>query len=251
MEKIAVVAVPFIRNFDQYLFMVETVQSLRRNRTEHTLDLIAIINQIEDNEQAQRWIESNFDYHEYNDQNIVARAWNRGIEVGFTRGATYCLVINLDMAFHPLFVQNLVECAKRYPDAIAWSGQSQKKLSTLESVPMDGDPDQGLEFCAFLVDQRLPKVVGPFDEIFRPAYHEDADMAYRVGLQGLTMLRTPAAPFFHFENITYQSAIMLQDELYIDKFKGAVDGTQKLYAEKWGGPPGNERFTVPYNKIAE
>lgn len=251
MEKIAVVAVPFIRNFDQYLFMVETLQSLRRNRTDHTLDLIAIINKIEDNQQAERWIESNFDYHEHNDQNIVARAWNKGIEIGFARGATYCLVINLDITFHSLFIHNLVECARSYPDAIAWSGQSRKKLSTLESDPLDGEPIEGLEFCAFMIDRRLPEVVGPFDEIFKPAYHEDADMAYRVGLQGLTMLRTPKAPFFHFENITYQSAIMLRDEEYIERFKSAVDGTQKLYEEKWGGPPGSEQFRVPYNKAAE
>jgi len=249
MAKVAVVTVPFIRNFDQYLFMVETVASLRRNRTEHELDLIAIVNRIEDNRQAESWIEKNFDYAEANDRNIVARAWNKGIKIGFSRGASYCLVINLDITFHSSFVQNLVSFAQAQPDAIAWSGESWNNLLTLESAPLVGEANKGLEFCAFLVDQRLPNLVGPFDEDFEPAYHEDADMAYRVSLKGLTMLRTPTAPFFHFENITYQSAIMQCDEPYIEKFKNSVEATRGLYERKWGGPPGQELFRIPYNGV--
>jgi GT2 family glycosyltransferase len=249
MAKVAVVTVPFIRNFDQYLFMVETVESLRRNSTEHELDLIAIVNKIESNQQAERWIEKNFDYTEVNDRNIVARAWNKGIETGFSRGASYCLVINLDITFHSLFVQNLISFAQAQPEAIAWSGQSWNNLLTLEAAPLVGEPINGIEFCAFLIDKRLREVVGLVDEIFEPAYHEDADMAYRVGLKGLTMLRTPSAPFFHFENITYQSAIMQCDEPYIEKFKNSVEGTRSLYERKWGGPPGQELFRVPYNRV--
>ncbi len=248
MTKISVVAVPFIRSIDEHIFMVETLASLRANNTLHELEFIAIVNKADGSDCSLTWIHENFDYVEINDENNLARAWNRGIRAAFAGGADYCLVINLDVVFHPQFIENLVAYATCNPEPVIWSGQAHPDQSSLKSASLEGEPRRGVDFCAFMVDRRLSQLVGPFDESFSPAYHEDADMVYRVALRNLTTASTPAATYFHFESVTLQCAIMANARNFTKAIFDGVKRTRKLYEQKWGGPPGEEKYRDPFNQ---
>lgn len=246
MAIIAVVAVPFIRSEDHVLFMESTMQSLRACRTTHTLDTIAIINQVNPATKARDWINRHFDYVEDNDVNILARAWNKGMMRGFERGADYCLIINLDLLFHPAHTENLIQFAVENPAAVIWSGETWPEEATLAQATLDGPPRDGMHGCAFLVDRRLLELVGPFDEGFDPAYFEDADIVYRAKLSHLPVRRTPAARFYHYENITLQTALLNREVPFVSSFRRAADRNAQRYIDKWGGMPGEEKFLTPF-----
>ena len=249
MAKIGVVAVPFIRSIDEHMFMIDTIASLQANQTEHELDLIAVVNKLDDGGLSLSWLNEHFHCVLLNDENNLAKAWNKGMQLAFSRGADYCLVINLDLIFHPKFIDNLVAHARCFPEAVMWSGRAHPTQATLDQAPLAADPRPGVEFCAFMVDQRLRELVGPFDETFRPAYHEDADMAYRIGLKNLATVSTSAATYFHFESVTLQCAMMANARDVTQSICVGVARTRKLYERKWGGPPGEERFRSPFNQI--
>ena len=250
MARIAVVAVPFIRSADAHLFMEGTMQSLARCRTSHTLDRIAIINDAGSDPRTRRWIETHFEYVEDNDSNILARAWNKGIRLGFARGADYCLVINLDLLFHPDYLDNLVAFAEREPDALIWSGREWEEEATLNRADLTGPAISGGDFSAFLVDRRLFDLVGCFDESFAPAYFEDEDMRRRVNLHGFQLRGTPAARLYHFGSVTITSAlasaIATGEIAQVRSFEVARRSAERHYIRKWGGLPGQETCAQPF-----
>jgi GT2 family glycosyltransferase len=248
MAKIAIVTVPYLKSTDHFYFAEGTINSLVANRTSHTLDLIAIVNANECGLEATTWLRKTFHYIEENDENCVARGWNKGLDRGFNRGADYCLVINLDLLFHPLYLENLLSFAESNRGAIMWSGELWTEEATLSSAPLSGEIAQGCHASAFLVDRRLTELVGPFDEGFKPAYFEDIDMFYRMKLAGCSGLRSASARFLHYENITIQSALIKKEILFVRDLRRAVDANEQRYTQKWGGPQGAERFTTPFNE---
>ena len=75
--RIAVIAVPFILSEYHFNVAARTVISLLAHRTDHTLDLIAIVNGIRTGQPHLDWFRNSFNVCEINDRNILARAWNQ------------------------------------------------------------------------------------------------------------------------------------------------------------------------------
>lgn len=246
MAKVAVVTVPYIRSFDHLVFAQETIASLLGNTTHHSLDLIAVANSLEEPTESRAWAKKTFHVLEENDENCLARGWNKGIRRGFDRGADFCLVINLDLLFHPCYLDNLIAFAEATPDAILWSGELWTEEATLVTAPLEPATVDRPHSSAFLIDRRLFELVGAFDEQFKPAYYEDSDMWYRIKLAGQRACRSAMARFFHYENVTLQSALVHKEVLFVKQLRGAVDENARRYTEKWGGLEGDERFTVPF-----
>ena len=248
MVKIAVVCVPYTPNRESFLLMEQTMSSLLRCKTSHTLDLIAIINKGSEDIEFKNWLTHTFNHYEYNNENSLALAWNKGIKLGFSRSADYCLVINLDLLFHESYIENLIAFAKSTPEAIMWSGCDWPDDETLQSADLSGEPSRDVPYSAFLIDKRLFEIVGEFDEIFKPAYHEDSDMNYRIRLKNHITLKSPSAACFHYATTTILSAAMNNDEEELRKIEAAVSFTNSLYLQKWGGSPGEEKYPYPYNR---
>lgn len=76
--------------------------------------------------------------------------------------------------------------------------------------------------------------VGWFDERFWPCYHADNDYDRRCQLAGVPIGQVPACNVEHLENSTLRAGYKMAD-------------TEPYYIEKWGGPPGQETFAVPFN----
>ncbi|MGE5533743.1 MAG: hypothetical protein ACM3UN_05285, partial [Bacillota bacterium] len=54
-------------------------------------------------------------------QQSVAKAWNKGIEVGNSLGCDYILVLNTDIVLKTNAIDRLVEFAQTHKDAILWT----------------------------------------------------------------------------------------------------------------------------------
>jgi GT2 family glycosyltransferase len=247
MNKIAIVAVPYILHQFHKIFMVQTVLSLLSMKHEYELDLIAIVNSFQGSEKDFEFITQSFDVVDVNDKNNLARAWNKGIKAAIERGADYVLVINLDLVFHSQFLNNLVEFAKFNPEAIMWSGHEWSDQENLELAPLSSEISDAAHAACFLIDKRLFEIVGDFDEQFEPAYHEDSDMLYRIKLKKLKTMSTKKALFYHLDRVTLKGAINNGDRDMLDTLRICMDLCMEKYAKKWGGLPGRERYKEPYD----
>lgn len=87
----------------------------------------------------------------------------------------------------------------------------------------------------FAVDERLPEVVGRFDERFTPYLFEDSDMFHRIKMAGYDW--STAVPVWHRgAGSTPTVDSVNQRNMYFEYNK-------KKYVEKWGGEPGFEKWS--------
>ncbi len=103
-------------------------------------------------------------------------------------------------------------------------------------------PEQ--DWSAFILPKATFDKVGKFDEKFFPAYYEDNDMERRIALAGMEVTKIP-----FLNPVIYRNSMTLERDpnlLEGYKKKNAQKNAQ-YYLEKWGGEPGKEVFTIPFN----
>ena len=98
-------------------------------------------------------------------------------------------------------------------------------------------------FGVYLLRRRVFDKIGMFDEAFSPAYFEDNDYAYRMKLAGIKTMTVPLAGMNHVGSATLKS--FSGDEM--KQHHASFEALRKLYVRKWGGQPGHEVFTAPYD----
>lgn len=249
MAKIAVVMVPFLFTKRHRDLADNCVRSVRSS---HEVETIAIVNGIR-SEQDLVWLQERFTYVECNDTNILARAWNKGIARGLERGADLVVVSNLDLQFHRLCLDNLLECSRACPDAVVWCPSAWRDPSTFGYAQLTPETTPGFLGACFAVNSRLFDAVGPFDEGFIPAYVEDADLVYRMSLSGVHSVTSRAALVLDAERGTIQGMFECETEdipaasAFLVELRGKITANDARYISKWGGKPGQEKFTVPFN----
>lgn len=172
----------------------------------------------------------------WNTNRGVAGGWNEGIKRGLNQDVL--IVTNDDVKFHPGTIETMAAAIGEY-DLV--SGEPYENLGSgfLEDQP---------EFCCFAINPvNFVDKFGWFDENFTPAYFEDNDMHYRIKLGGGKTARIHHARIDHKGSVT--------------QFKGSTDPdtpdrvvsheqfrlNRGYYVTKWGGEPGDEKYTTPYN----
>lgn len=150
-------------------------------------------------------------------QNIgVAASWNKLCGVIFSAGHTYSLILNDD-----------IYLGKRTLDI-------KDMLKTFQAKLFTGMKD----FSAFVLPKTTFDWIGPFDEGFF-CYYEDADYMYRLKLKGYKPMRTSTlSPAVYRDNSTGDRNPAVH--------KWSLQSKQR-YLQKWGGMPGQEKFTYPFN----
>ena len=150
----------------------------------------------------------------------VARAWNDAVRLA---GADV-IISNDDVVFAKDTIAALLEMAGGSPRAGI--------VSTLT----------GLRFCLFWLRWAAYQDTGAFDERFTPAYFEDNDYHWRLTLKGWE------SPCAYTEIRHEHSATMkgLPDDRREAAHHQRFRACEALYLAKWGGRPGQERYTVPY-----
>jgi len=129
-----------------------------------------------------------------------------------------------------------------HPDAV------EKLVATMVETNADfGSPDplrttMHQMFSCFMVRWSLFEKVGYFDEMFWPAYFEDNDFHRRMKLAGAAEAIAPCG-YDHLNSGTMKKYTKDELELHHQRFREC----QSYFVRKWGGLPGAERFTVPFD----
>jgi GT2 family glycosyltransferase len=244
--KIGILVVPFITCEEHLQSASTTLESLRRSFTDSEVTIHAVVNRC-DKPEWEDSLRSLTDSLVLNDKNILSRAWNRGIRNLLESGCSYVLVSNLDIVIHPTCIDLLVSLAQSQPEAVMWSGY---EVSSVEALMQDCEQkvlEDHTNFSCFLVNERLFDLVGEFDERFIPAYHEDADMKYRMSLAQVQNLGLFSARFFHTGQGTLKAILGEKDEELALQIRHAMNLSMERYKEKWGGLPREEKYLVPFD----
>lgn len=155
----------------------------------------------------------------------VARSWNWGIRTALADGCTYVLVMPEDVAFESHAVDELRQ-ALRLPSVILSSGNV--------NVDTEGDNSgwDHPDFSLFMVDERLFRIVGTFDEAYFPAYFEDNDMHEQIMRAGWRTYCPQGATFRHWRS---QS---IRQFPHISALSGQHFAKNHAYfVAKWGHEP--------------
>jgi len=156
----------------------------------------------------------------------VAASWNRGRAVALDGTYDYLTLIS---------------------EAVVFGGRAGADwLTALGSGVQCVNSQHGWKLIALRRD--VLDSVGPFDERFVPAYWEDTDYLYRMHLAGFASPRENNLPGFQWFDI--DAAVPEGDGHSIQAGVEVNMGRCAAYYEtKWGGPQGQEKFTVPFDGV--
>jgi len=91
-----------------------------------------------------------------------------------------------------------------------------------------------------LFKRSVAEKIGYIDVNFFPAYFSDNDYNRRAMLAGVKGCTLPHAAYFHFWSRTIHQGSGGSNATF-------YSNNAQYYREKWGGLPGDEAFTVPFN----
>jgi len=169
----------------------------------------------------------------------VSKGWNQGLRRAIELGLEYVFIVNDDVTFSPGAMQKMLDGLNEGYDLISAFGGDSDEPGVHEIVD-EGSPD----FAAFVVNPRaFVEKFGFFDENFTPAYFEDNDMRYRIqvggGRQGIVL----NAKMYHGGSVTqhWNGGQVVTSPMF--------ESNRDYYRAKWGGTPGEEKYTAPFNGL--
>ena len=178
----------------------------------------------------------------------VAGSWNFGIEFGIeSLGCKSFIILNNDILLLPKTLDVMLEGLKDpmvgMCTAFNFSGRVASADDFLKlKIPAKGVKKETPDFSCFAISKNCIDKVGLFDEAFYPAYFEDNDYHYRMRLEHLKAICDSRAIYYHLgsrsRNLTPAFRQFL-DECYLRN--------KEYFKQKWGGEPGDEKFTEPFN----
>lgn len=185
----------------------------------------------------------------YRSKNGVAVSWNLGTKQAIFEGYTHILIINDDIVIAPYTVDHMANVLDDHPEFGLVTGSDHRNTMSPDQVREMPFPDYEIDiidapdFACFMVTPESYNAVGEFDENFTPAYFEDDDYVYRCLLADRQPVRSQRAAFYHYgsqtQNKTSGKPVVPPPQFVKNR---------QYYVSKWGGEPGSERFTTPFNK---
>ena len=165
----------------------------------------------------------------------VSKGWNAGMAIAISKGIETVIIVGDDVVFRPQTISKITTPLDKH--LLVTATNERDGGGEVDEVYVEA-PDYS---CFAIRPADFVNTVGWFDENFTPAYFEDNDMAYRVKLAGKTQMRRLDAPMFHKGSVTqnwggttYVTTPMFEKNRY-------------YYESKWGGSPGAETFTSPFD----
>lgn len=184
-------------------------------------------------------------------KSILSASWNNGILQAKDIECDLVLVINDDVLLAPHTLQGLVESwMQKQSGVVMITGQNIRNSFDFPDqilkyqCPLNEDEviGGGPDFSCFLTSPEILDIVGKFDENFIPAYFEDNDYHRRIDLLGYKAVSSSWAHYYHYGSTT-QNYIDGQPVVMPFEF----EQNRNYYSNKWGGEPGKETYTNPYN----
>src|SRR5574343_1326201 len=156
----------------------------------------------------------------------VAPSWNIGMRC-LEGGSGWCVFMGSDIALAP--------------------GDLEKLNAAAYLNPLAGRVCANHGYSLFAVGGHARRVVGLFDENFRPAYLEDCDYDYRITLAGLAKVEVPDCKAVHGDG-TLTGSCTIHSDPVLRARNGITHGNNfAYYYRKWGGINGEEKFPHPFN----
>lgn len=153
----------------------------------------------------------------------VAKSWNSFFT--FTDD-DYLVIANDDIKVHKYSLEHIINAEKQYHYSF-----------------ICGDHASGNAFSLFLLRRDLWAKLGGFDEQFFPAYFEDNDFFRRMQLIEHAIHTVPEASYDHVGSSTLKRYTADETLQHHSQFRANRD----YYYRKWGGLPGEEVYTAPFN----
>ena len=169
-------------------------------------------------------------------QNLgVAGSWNWVMQQDL---AEYWLHVGNDIQFTPGDLKLIDEGVRRHPEMVIRPANWGHSL--------------------FAIRPRCLETAGYFDANFFPAYLEDCDHMRRINLLGLPWAdigkaadETEQCQAVHGEAPSWGSSTIYADRKLREKNLKTHRNNFEYYKLKWGGPPGEEVFTVPFDNHSQ
>lgn len=164
----------------------------------------------------------------------VASSWNLGCRHAFADGADYATITSTSVRFTPDGGTAVARTADFCVENTQWRWGFESMCGW-----------HLITFTRWLFDE-----VGWFDDRFYPAYFEDSDMIWRLRCAGILEQsgqprwdrRLPWIPTLNYPSIDTAHTIKNTD-ITVD-----LMSLLEYYERKWGGPPGEELWTKPFNR---
>lgn len=254
------IVVPTINLWTKYTKQcLESIQIAMVRAKEHSIDsrLLLIDNQSTDEtiQEAGKMVSEIFSHKRNEERWGFQKSVNFGINDAFSRGYDIVLVCNNDIVIHPEAIWRLTERFSKgdvgMVTCLDVQGEMTVKnltatfidtLNVNEKLSVEEAPHPN--FSAFAITKETWDTVGEFDELYYPAYFEDNDFHYRMKLANINAIVLPTAMFYHYGSRTQNEAA----ENGMPMVSGGMfENARGAYVRKWGGKPGEETFTTPYN----
>jgi GT2 family glycosyltransferase len=168
----------------------------------------------------------------------VSAGWNEGIKRSIDSGCDLALICNDDITLEPGTINKLADSIyDHHSDLIT-------PVNTRDGQVTDqAQYHQSPDFACFMIRPgQFVQKFGWFDTNFFPAYFEDNDMAYRIKLAGGSYCNRTDAGMFHKGSVTQNWGG--QQVVTGQMFRA----NETYYISKWGGRPGQEKFTTPFGE---
>jgi GT2 family glycosyltransferase len=154
----------------------------------------------------------------------VAASWNWIMQ---NNPANYWLLVGNDIQFSPGDLRKIDKFVRAHPEYVMCPANWGHSLFAIRQACIDG--------------------AGYFDENYFPAYSEDQDHCRRINLAGLKWADVPDVHALHGEPPLWGSSTVWSDPILNKKSAVTQKNNAEYYRRKWGGDPGQEIFTHPYN----
>lgn len=181
--------------------------------------------------------------------NHVGSAWNLGIKTALEAGFDYVIVANNDLIFHKNAIDNLINFAEQHKEFILWTMAEWSNLRTIKTVEdseFEDSFDEHPHFSCFMVNKKLPEIIGWFDENMKMAYFEDGEMHYRILLSGNKAGKTSKARFYHYGSRT----ISVDDEIFAVN-KRTYEENRDYIKKKWNTDFHQKAYHPPEEMLKE
>lgn len=139
----------------------------------------------------------------------------------------HIIIANDDVFVHTDTIKALVEAAENTPRDIFFAGSGHS----------------GNAFSLFLLKKKGFCEIGSFDKRFYPGYYEDNDYAWRMHLKGYNIITVETATYDHIGS----STIKTYNQEEMEQHHRDFSRIGQYYRSKWGGMPGEEKYTEEFN----
>jgi hypothetical protein len=179
----------------------------------------------------------------------LAATWNRALRFVWSVTTGPAFVLNNDVRLHPRTLELLREVmylsgawfvsACNVGEPVWQQMMKDPQPVVLPSPESKGGPD----FSCFRITRECHDQF-PFDEHFVPAYCEDLDYHRRLMLAGhRDKIFSVPVPYLHYASGTLKG---MSPEQRLITEQQITQGSRAYYEQKWGGPPNQETFRVPF-----